>query len=84
MWNLKQDTNKLTKQSRLKDMENRLVVAKRVGGEGLGVWGQQMQTIVYRINNKVRLYSTGNYIQYPLINHNRNKHEKERISTQRT
>ena len=36
MWNLKQDTNKLTKQSRLKDMENRLVVAKRVGNEGLG------------------------------------------------
>ena len=22
------------------------------------------------INNKVLLYSTGNYIQYPLINHN--------------
>ena len=23
-----------------------------------------------RINNKVPLYSTGNYIQYPIINHN--------------
>ena len=41
------------------------------GRDGLGVWGEQMQTI-YReqINNKVLLYSTGNYIQYPMINHN--------------
>ena len=25
---------------------------------------------IERINNKVLLYSTGNYIQYPMINHN--------------
>ena len=29
------------------------------------------------INNKVLLYSTGNYIQYPVINHNGKKYEKE-------
>ena len=28
------------------------------------------------INNKVLLYSTGNYIQYPMINHNGNKYER--------
>ena len=28
------------------------------------------------INNKVLLYSTGNYIQYPVINHNGNEYEK--------
>ena len=28
------------------------------------------------INNKVLLYSTGNYIQYPVINHNGKKYEK--------
>ena len=28
------------------------------------------------INNKVLLYSTGNYIQYPVINHNGKEHEK--------
>ena len=28
------------------------------------------------INNKVLLYSTGNYIQYPMINHNGNGYEK--------
>lgn len=31
------------------------------------------------INNKVLLYSTGNYIQYPVINHNRKEYEKEYI-----
>ena len=29
------------------------------------------------INNKVLLYSTGNDIQYPMVNHNRKKSEKE-------
>ena len=31
------------------------------------------------INNNVLLYSTGNYIQYPVINHNGKKYEKECI-----
>ena len=31
------------------------------------------------ISNKVLLYSTGNYIQYPLINHNGKEYEKECI-----
>ena len=30
------------------------------------------------INNKVLLYSTGNYIQSPVINHNGKKSEKKR------
>ena len=29
------------------------------------------------INNKVLLYSTGSYIQYPVINHNGKENEKE-------
>lgn len=29
------------------------------------------------INNKVQLYSTGHYIQYPVINHNGKEYEKE-------
>ena len=28
------------------------------------------------INNKILLYSTGNYIQYPMINHNGKEYEK--------
>ena len=29
------------------------------------------------ISNKALLYSTGNYIQYPVINHNGKEYEKE-------
>ena len=31
------------------------------------------------INNKVLLYSTGNYVQYPVISHNGKEYEKEYI-----
>ena len=31
------------------------------------------------INNKVLLCSTGNYVQYPMINHNGKEYEKECI-----
>ena len=41
----------------------------------------QKQTIINMyiewINNKVLLYSTGNYIQYSVINHNGKENEKE-------
>ena len=40
--------------------------------------------LLYRqwIKKKVLLYSTGNYIQYPVINHNGKEYEKERIYVQ--
>ena len=38
------------------------------------------KTIIYRKDkNKVLLYSTGNYIQYPVINHNRKENKKRYI-----
>ena len=65
-----------------RDIENRLVVAK---GEGVG-GGMEWEVGVSRCNllymewiNKVLLYSTENYIQYPLINHNGKESEKEWI-----
>ena len=56
------------------DIENRLVVDK---GEGVG-GGMEWNVGVSRckllyiewINKKVTLYSTENYIQYPIINNN--------------
>ena len=37
-----------------------------------------MQTIIYRMDKQqVLLYSTGTYIQYPVINHNGKEYEKE-------
>ena len=56
------------------------------GGKGwgrvkLGVWDQQMQTIIYRMDKQQgpTVYSTGDYNQYPVINHNGNEYEKEYI-----
>ena len=51
-----------------------------LGSDGLGVWDSQRQTInIGWINNKVLLYSTGNYIQYPVTNYNGKEYEKEYI-----
>ena len=52
----------------LTDLKNRLVVAKRegLGKDGVGGWGWQMKFLCTEwINDKVLLYSTVNYIQYP-------------------
>ena len=37
--------------------------------------------LLYRewINNKVLLYSTGSYIQYPVINHNGKEYKKKNV-----
>ena len=51
-------------------------------GRGLNwEFGISRCKLVYRkqINSKVLLYSTGNYIQYPVINHNGKEYEKEHI-----
>ena len=50
------------------------MVAKGEGGGGemdqeFGISRYKLLYIGW-INNKVLLYSTGNYIQYPVINHN--------------
>ena len=51
------------------------------GRDKLGVWDQQIQTTINKINYKVLLYSTGNYIQYPVINRNGKEYENEYIYT---
>ena len=62
--------------------ENRLVVAGLDGGQkerlGFGISRCKLLYIEW-INNKVLLYSTGNYIKYPVINHNGKEYEKECI-----
>ena len=56
------------------DIENRIVVARgECSGEGMewefGISRCKLLRIGW-INNKVLLYNTGNYNQYPGINHN--------------
>ena len=64
----------LWNRNRLTGIENRLVVAKGEGHQGGMDWefGISRCKLVYIgwISNKVLLYSTGNYIQSPGINHN--------------
>ena len=48
------------------------------GGLGVGISRYKLLHIGW-INNKVLLYSTGNYIQYPIINHNGKEYEKKYI-----
>ena len=61
------------KQNRLTDIENRCMTPKGMGEEMEWEFGVRRCKVVNieLINNKVLLYSTGNYIQYPAKNHNR-------------
>ena len=62
------EMNFCTKQ---KQTQNRPVVAEGWGKKGLGVWISRCKLLyIGWINSKVLLYSTGKYIQYPVINHN--------------
>ena len=72
--------NYLWNRNRLTDIENRLVVAKGEMGRGGIEWEFGVSTCkllyIEWINNKVLLYNTGNYTQYPVINHNGKEYEK--------
>ena len=62
---------KLTPFLRLTDIEIRLVVAGAGGGNILGVWVGRCKLLHLEwISHKLLMYSTGNYIQYPMISQN--------------
>ena len=79
MQNLKYDTNKLIYKTETDLQTQKLIPKEKRGRDKLGVWDQQIQTTVYKMNNEVLLYSTRNYIQYLVINHNGKEYEKEYI-----
>ena len=67
------------KQKTITDIENRVVVAKAEGAGGqiewtVGVSRCKLYTYIEWISNKVLLYSTENYIQYPIIDNNGREH----------
>jgi len=55
------------------DIENKLMVTKREREIS-----RYKVPYIKQMNNKVQLYRTGSYIQYPVINHNE-KNIKRRI-----
>ena len=65
---------------RLTGLEKRLVVSNRKGyGEGLD-WEflvRRRKRLHIEWIDKVLLYSAGNYIQYPMINHDGKEYENE-------
>ena len=70
MWDLKYDTiwTYLQNRNKLIGIEKRLVIAK--GGKDCEFGRSRLKPVhIGYISNKVLLYSTGNYIQYPVINH---------------
>ena len=75
MWNLKYDTNELIYETETNSQTERTELwPPRWGSRGGKDWefGISRGKLLYIewINNKVLLYSTGNYIQCPVINHN--------------
>ena len=74
MWNLKRDTNEPSYETEPESQ------TKQTGGcQGEGVGGRMEWEVgvsrckllyIEWANSKVLLYSIGNYIQYPEINHN--------------
>ena len=74
----------LWNRNRLTDIEKKLMVTKGERGWG-GIYqefGISRCKLLYikQVNNKDLLYSTGNYIQYSVINHNGKEYENEYIT----
>ena len=78
--NLKYDNTNLSVKQSIADTEHRLVFAKGMGAGG----GMEWEVGVCRCKllymewiNKVPLYSTENYIQCPMMNHNGKEYNKK-------
>ena len=70
MQNLKYNTTNLSTKHEQSHRRREQTWRERMRREGLGVWGQQMQTIIYITGKQQGPKSMGNYIQYPVINRN--------------
>ena len=80
MWNLKYDTNELFYETETDSQTWRtdLWLPRRGMGWEFKV-GRCKLLYIGWVNNKFLLYSTGNYIQYPVIPHNGKEYEKEYV-----
>ena len=83
IWNLKYDINELIYETDSQTQRTGLWLPRGKGHRGGMEWefGLSRCKLLYIewINSKVLLYSTGNYTQYPVINHNGKEYEKECI-----
>ena len=83
MWNLRYDTNEHIHKTETESHGEQTSDCQGAGGRAGKKWefGVSRGKLLYTewINNKVLLYSTGKYIQYPVTNHNGKEYEKEYI-----
>ena len=82
MWNPKYDTKEPIYKIRtdLKTQRTDWQLPRKPGVEWIGEAGVT-QTVIYEWINKVLLYSTGNYVQHPVINHNGKKYKYKKECT---
>ena len=89
MWNLKSNTNELIYETETDSQTQKIdLLFPGLGGrhgEWVGIdweFGISRCKLLYIgwIKQGPTVYSTGNYIQYPMINHNGKEYEKEYIS----
>ena len=82
MWNLKYDINELIEKQTHRHREQTYACqAGRRLGEG---WSRRLvlaeaNYYIEGIKDEVPLYTTENYVQYPMINHNRDEYKKEYV-----
>ena len=82
MWNLKYDTSKLIYETETDSQTYRIDLwlprgRGRRGREGLEFGISRCKQLYIEWKHKVLLYSTGNYIQYPEINHKGKEYERQ-------
>ena len=74
--------NLFTKQKQIHRHRKKIMITEGERGSGvkLGIWDQQKQITIYKTYKKAILpNSTGNHIQYLVINHNGKEYEQESI-----
>ena len=76
MWDLECDTNPSAPRNRYTGTENRVVVEGKDWEFGIS---RCKLLCIGWINNKVLLYSAGNYIQHPVISHNRKEYFEKKV-----
>ena len=81
-WSWRKDTSVISGRSKYKSSPELWFLRGKGSGGGVSwEFGISRCKLVYIewINNKILLYSPGNYIQYPVINHNGKENEKEYV-----
>ena len=81
MWNLKYDTNEDICETDSQTQSTDIWLPKGERGAGGKDWevGIGRYNLVYMQDGYTTMCNTGNYVQYPVINHNEKEYEEEYV-----